>query len=245
MLKNPLLASEGIATLLFRRRLPSGTSAPGADRTGWRICPKFGKKKGKAMKAKTWVLDVRAALGLSLALTLALVLALSGFGGDERLFAGKKVAPAGGDVTPAGRDVAPAGGEKPLPEEAPPLAGEKLFFNSDVAFEVYAGNEERPGCIGRTPAVKPLEIPACRYWVVLPLDPVDMEQVAAEVRARGIPGLGLPFSSQDADLAHLEGLKSLRTLYLLECPHITSAGVNKLEKALPNINITWDHPLWG
>jgi len=102
---------------------------------------------------------------------------------------------------------------------SPTVAGQKRYparqFNSQVPFVVEArvAEDETPfRAISTTPAEKPLEIPECEEWWVIPKGPI--EEAVAEIKAKGIPGLGLPESATDADLAHLEGLTGLQTLDL-------------------------------
>jgi Leucine-rich repeat (LRR) protein len=114
-----------------------------------------------------------------------------------------------------------AAGSPRAEEKAQPKA-----FNSAVAFDVRAviGGEDL--LVGITPSERPLTIPPCQWWYVMPLPPVDMEKVRQEVEAQGIPGLELR-DATDADLEHLKGLTQLD---YLELPwKVTDAGLEHLQ----------------
>ena len=115
---------------------------------------------------------------------------------------------------------------------SPTVAGPKRYparqFNSKVSFEVWVLVDitEAARRIGTTPAEAPLEIPDCEGWWVVPKGPI--EEAVAEIKAKGIPGLELPESATDADLAHLQGLTGLQTLLLRRC-RVTDAGLAHLK----------------
>ena len=103
-------------------------------------------------------------------------------------------------------------------------------FNSKMAFDVMVlvDTDQPSRRIGRTPADKPLELPACEAWWVAPAaaPAAPVEEVAAEVKAQRIPGLLLNYA-KDADLAHLKGLTGLRRLNLNDAK-VTDAGLEHL-----------------
>jgi hypothetical protein len=103
-------------------------------------------------------------------------------------------------------------------------------LSSRLALDVYVLVEEHAQSkrVGYTPAPEPVAIPPCWYWWVEPVPPVDMEAVAREVEAQGIPGLRLRVAS-DADLAHLRDLKGLRSLDL-STRNVTDAGLAHLKE---------------
>ena len=111
-------------------------------------------------------------------------------------------------------------------EKAPAPA----FFNSAMAFEVFAFTEEEGlrSHVGSTPSDHPLEIPPCKWWYVRPGNAEQLEKVVEEVKAKSIPGLGLPFGTKDDSLVHLKGLTALRVLDL-HCTDVTDAGLVNLE----------------
>jgi hypothetical protein len=92
--------------------------------------------------------------------------------------------------------------------------GSSASFSSTSAFQVFvvSGPGEFPERIGWTPSARPVVIPECLYWLVVP-GPVDLVTVGREVQARRIPGLWLRHASED-ELAQLSGLTELDTLYL-------------------------------
>ena len=104
-------------------------------------------------------------------------------------------------------------------------------FNSKLGFKVWVVVEESEDSkfMGSTPADEPLAVPACRSWFVEPVPPIDMEAVAGEVGAQGIPGLKLPAKASDADLAHLKDLRALQTLDLFHT-EVTNAGLAHLRE---------------
>ncbi len=135
-------------------------------------------------------------------------------------------------------------------------------FNSKLSLTVYVVRKAggMPEVIGRTPSAKPIVIPRCVSWVVLPAAPLDMRALAKEIASKGLAGLRLPWRAVDADLAHLKGLTGLRGLDLrgtkitdgglahlkglaglrvldLRRTKITNAGAASLEKALPELVI--------
>jgi len=110
-------------------------------------------------------------------------------------------------------------GHGPLIEKLPARS-----LSSRLALDVYVLVEEHAQSkrVGYTPAPEPVAIPPCWYWWVEPVPPVDMEAVAHEVEAQGIPGLRLRVAS-DADLAHLRDLNALRMLGVAYT-QVTDAG---------------------
>jgi len=114
-----------------------------------------------------------------------------------------------------------AAGSSKAEEKAQPKA-----FNSAVAFNVYAVVGEEDQLVGITPSERPLTIPPCRWWYVIPLRPVDMEEVSREVEAQRIPGLTLD-DATDADLEHLKGLTGLQYLSL-GGTQVTDGGLEHL-----------------
>jgi len=109
-------------------------------------------------------------------------------------------------------------------------------FNSKVAFDVYAVIDNGLELVGNTPSERPLTIPRCQWWYVVPGLPVDMEKVGQEVEVQGIPGLSLR-TATDADLDHLKGLTGLQRLYLADT-QVTDAGLEHLKglTALRSLN---------
>lgn len=114
-------------------------------------------------------------------------------------------------------------------------------FNSKLPFRVWAWVEGKgPRRVGETPAEEPLAIPECEWWAVEPLAGADMQKVREEVKLRRIPGLRLPCSASDADLAGFEELTGLQTLDLRRT-QVTDAGLVHLKelKGLETLE------LWG
>jgi internalin A len=107
-------------------------------------------------------------------------------------------------------------------------------FSSPVPMYVYVGDDLLDAGaplfalppLGRTPADKPLDIPACDAWCVSPAD-TPLANVVKEMQAQAVPGLALPPSATNDDLALLKGLTGLQTLYLRET-RVTDAGVAHL-----------------
>jgi RNA polymerase sigma factor (sigma-70 family) len=153
-------------------------------------------------------------LGLSLAEAVLVVLLIAG----AAVGTGLALRSSAG-LKPAGRASAAVAIE--AAEGAQPT-----IFNSRVAFDVCAvigGEHQR---VGKTPSDGWLVIPACQWWYVAPLPPVDMEVVLQEVQAQKIPGLRLTYAT-DADLEYLNGLTALQCLYLFATT-VTDAGMEYL-----------------
>jgi hypothetical protein len=131
-------------------------------------------------------------------------------------------------------------------------ASQERLFNSRIALCLYvqARENENPTELGVTPAPKPLVIPPCYAWWVMPLGSVDMPAIRREIREQKIPGLCLYAEKQadlpdlkdlgpietlvlrghgvtDAALADLKGLKTLKRLSL-EATDVTGAGLASL-----------------
>lgn len=106
-------------------------------------------------------------------------------------------------------------------------------FNSKLALEVFLappGDDffSRPISLGRTPAGKPLTIPAGRLWYLAPDSTVDRQLLMQEMNAQRIPGLDFREAASDNDLALLTDLRDLRLL-LAAGPGVTDAGLEYLK----------------
>jgi hypothetical protein len=125
------------------------------------------------------------------------------------------------------------------PARADGTAAGKRFparqFSSKVPLDVYVRvnssdvptpfTELQP--IGRTPTDKPLEIPACDAWWVSPAG-APLADVVKEVQAQALPGLALPGSATNDDLAFLKGLTGLQSL-VLTGTKVTDAGLAQIK----------------
>jgi hypothetical protein len=86
-------------------------------------------------------------------------------------------------------------------------------FNSTLEFLVAVQiDDENQEQIGWTPAAKPLVIPPCLLWWVR-YEGHDIAALCREIQLKSIPGLHLVRPSA-VDLTALQGLESLRMLYL-------------------------------
>jgi hypothetical protein len=100
-------------------------------------------------------------------------------------------------------------------------------FNSSVAFRVYAVTAGRHVLVGSTPSERPVTIPQCGRWYVVPSRLVDMATVRQEVEAQEIPGLWLQ-TATDTDLGELAELTALQAL-TLAFTEVTDAGLEHLK----------------
>jgi Leucine-rich repeat (LRR) protein len=111
-------------------------------------------------------------------------------------------------------------------------------FNSRLPFSVKADVEGdgRTRHIGKTPADRPLEIPACEGWWVVAREITN--ETVAEIEAQSIPGLQLPSRAKDAGLAFLKGLTGLRILSL-DDTKVTDGGLKHLKglKGLQSLDL--------
>jgi hypothetical protein len=96
---------------------------------------------------------------------------------------------------------------------------EPRSFNSEVPLMVFVVSEDEDGRLkveeaGTTPSEQPIVIPGGVWWYVQATDDVEIQALATEIKAKGIPGVLLGHHATDADLAHLSILNELRWLGL-------------------------------
>ncbi len=127
-------------------------------------------------------------------------------------------------------------------QESPPTPGEEnsrrlqwslpRAFNSQLPLTVYVGQEGKLGEVkikevGKTPADKPLKIPAGRWWYVSPRKDVDWNRLVKEIRENQIRGLDAPRQTDDEDLSHFrQNLPLLRLS--LNGTQVTNNGLQHL-----------------
>ena len=89
------------------------------------------------------------------------------------------------------------------------------------------GRPKEPERLGKTPAAEPLTIPAGVEWYVLPSVNVRMRAMAAEMKAKDIPGVRLSILTTNRDLARFKGITHMRWLDL-DRSQVTDAGLSHL-----------------
>ena len=103
-------------------------------------------------------------------------------------------------------------------------------FDSDLDLAVYVRREVDAEFeyLGSTPSKLPLNIPRCICWYVKPYGEAKMARLRVEIEAQAIPGLELPSTATDIDLAKFKDLPKLKYLSLWGTK-VTDAGLVHLK----------------
>ena len=113
-------------------------------------------------------------------------------------------------------------------------------FNSELPLRVQI--QERSDSawkdVGSTPSEKPIEVPACHTWRVVPSSETPIRQIVKEMEAQRIPGVRSRQATDD-DLKEMKELKGLQTLDVTKSS-VTDAGLAHLKElnGLQSLDLT-------